>query len=70
MQSVYHYKSSIVNIAKKRYADDYWAYLTEREENPDYNKYTDRKGKSLSYMAAQAVRIRLDEYWKEDGRNT
>ena len=51
------YIRKIKNPSKKQYATEYYNWLKngKRGEEPDYTDY-----KSLSYMAAQAVRMNLD----------
>ena len=53
------YIKQIKNIAKKAYAAAYWHYLntTHTKEPQPFD---------LSYMAAQAVRIKLDSIFKPE----
>jgi hypothetical protein len=52
------YITNIKNSAKKAYAEEYITYLLDKS----HNKQPPNKPDALSYMAAQAVRMTLEQY--------
>jgi hypothetical protein len=50
------YINSIRNLGKHEYARKYWACVVYGGKSPDYKEF------QISYMAAQAVRMRLEEF--------
>jgi hypothetical protein len=53
------YIRAIRNKAKHDYAVDYWIHRTSGTPEPERGFYT-TNGEALGYMAAQAVRMRID----------
>ena len=64
IDAAHSYIRAIRKPSKKGYAEHYWHWLVNRSTIDTLKPEPDWKESNLSYMTAQAVRMRLQEFTK------